>query len=453
MIKVDKDFKDRNVCVLGLGYVGLTLALAMADVGFIVHGVEIRDDVLNRLKKGKAHFFEPGLENLLQRLVKAERIKFSKHIPSAAGASVYIITVGTPLNDVGVVRLEMIENVAREVGSTLKKGDLVILRSTVKIGTTSKIVAPILKKSGVDFELAFCPERTLEGKALEELRQLPQIIGGKTIPTAVRAGQIFQFLTPTVVRVNDVETAEMIKLIDNSQRDVTFAFSNEVARLCDKVGISAMEVIQAGKLGYPRTNLPMPGLVGGPCLIKDPYILAEGCRERGVTPDIALLARRLNEKQPEEIVSFLSTFTRSLKRFPKNPKIALLGIAFKGRPETDDLRGTMARPVLAALKRHFPQAEFVGYDPVVSRSEIKSFGVRPTSSLRTALSGSSLALILNNHPVFSSMPIDNLSKLMKPSGLIYDFWNSFTGTRFELPPGIGYMALGSHSSIALHPIE
>src|SRR5262249_12908678 len=154
-------------------------------------------------------------------------------------ATVYIITVGTPLDDKGRVRLDMIENTAAEVANHMKRGDLIILRSTVKIGTTSNVVYPILKNAGVDFEVAFCPERTLEGQALKELRELPQIVGGKTVKTAVRASQIFQFLTPTVVRVGTVEAAEMIKLIDNASRDVHFAFSNEVARLCDKGGISA----------------------------------------------------------------------------------------------------------------------------------------------------------------------------------------------------------------------
>ena len=143
------------------------------------------------------------------------------------------------------------------------------MRSTVKIGTTRNLVHPVLEASGKRFDLAFCPERTVEGQALEELRWLPQIVGGETLDVTVRAGQLFQFLTPTVVRVSSVETAEMVKLVDNSQRDVHFAYSNEVARVCDVIGISAAEVIQAGKRGYPRTNLPMPGPVGGPCLEKD----------------------------------------------------------------------------------------------------------------------------------------------------------------------------------------
>lgn len=443
MISVREDFRDRNVCVLGLGYVGLTLALVMADVGFKVLGVEIRDDVLKSLQKGEPHFFEPGIKDLLQRLIKARRIKFVKHLPPGTKATVYIITVGTPLDEKGRVRLDMIENVAREVSRNLKRGDLVILRSTVKIGTTSKVISPILKKSGVEFEVAFCPERTLEGQALRELRELPQIVGGKTVSTTVRASQIFQFLTPTVVRVASVEAAEMIKLVDNTSRDVHFAFSNEVARLCDAAGINAYEVIQAGKLGYPRTNLPLPGPVGGPCLVKDTYILAEGYHDLGVEPVLSLTARKLNEEQPDEVVAQLARWLKSKKGFPRTPIISLLGIAFKGRPITDDLRGTMARPIFQALRRQWPKARFQGYDPVVTDAEIRKFGLHPVKSLPAAVQGASVVLILNNHPAFTAMSIESLSQKMKTPGLIYDFWNSFSGKSVDLASGVEYMALGS----------
>lgn len=222
-------FRDRKVCVLGLGYVGLTLAVVMADVGFHVLGVEIRDTVLDSLAHGKAHFHEPGLEERLQRVIRTGHFRCVREIPADWDGSVFIITVGTPLGTNGRARLDMIENVSREVALNLKDGDMVIMRSTVKLGTTRKIVTPILNGPNRQYDFAFCPERTLEGKALVELRQLPQIVGGMTRGAAVRASQLFQFITPTVVRVSDVETAEMIKLIDNAQRDVAFAYANEVA--------------------------------------------------------------------------------------------------------------------------------------------------------------------------------------------------------------------------------
>ena len=444
MLFVPDNFKDKNICVMGLGYVGLTLATAMADVGFNVYGIEIRDEVLDGLKNGIPHFYEPGLTEHLKRFSKKQTMKFYKYIPDACKASVYIITVGTPLGKDKKVRVDMIEVVSREVARKLKEGDMVIMRSTVKIGITRKFVLPILKESGVKFDLAFCPERTLEGKALIEIKELPQIVGGIDLEASVRAGQIFQFLTPTVVRVHDLETAEMIKLIDNTQRDVHFAFANEVAKICDAVGVSATEVIQAGKLGYARTNLPMPGPVGGPCLEKDPHILMEGLSECGFEPLITKSARIINESQPADVVKFLKFFSDKIQTFSSSPVITLMGLAFKGRPATDDLRGTMALPVFNELKKKFPDVVFKGYDAVVSKKQIEDFGLLPSDNIEEAMKDASIVIILNNHPVFSAMPIEDYAGLLAKPGLIYDFWNNFNARALHLSDDVEYISLGSH---------
>lgn len=437
-------FVDNKVCVLGLGYVGLTLATALAEVGFEVYGVEIRDDVVDLLRSGVPHFHEPGIAERLRRAVDDGRLRVSTRIPDDCPASVFVVTVGTPLDDDGRVRLDMMDNVAHEVARALHPGDLVIMRSTVKVGTTRNVVVPILQGSDKPFQVAFCPERTLEGRAMIELRFLPQIVGGDTHDAAVRAGQLFQMLTPTIVRVSDIETAEMIKLVDNAQRDVQFAYANEVARVCDALNVSAAEVINAGKLGYPRTNLPMPGPVGGPCLEKDPYILAESLENTGVEPEITLAARRLNERQPLEVADHLHSFCTSLDGFPDNPVVTLLGLAFKGTPATDDLRGTMARPILAALRERFPDGEFRGYDAVVAPDGVRSLGLDPCSSLEDAVSSSHLVVILNNHAAHAGMALEDLAPRLAKPAVVYDFWNLFPGAGFRLPEWVTYMALGSH---------
>ena len=444
---VPEEFQDRSVCVMGLGYVGLTLAVVMADVGFDVLGVEIRPETVKSLRNGVSHFYEPGLEQKLAIISKNGRLQVETKIPENAKSRVYIITVGTPLSDKGEARLDMVSAVAEEVASHLVDGDMVIMRSTVKVGATRKIVVPILDKAGVDYELAFCPERTLEGKALSELRQLPQIVGGAELRTTIRAAQLFQFLTPTVVRVPNLETAEMIKLVDNSQRDVLFAFSNEVARMCDAVGISAKDVISAGKLGYPRTNLANPGPVGGPCLEKDSYILAEAMSEYDVVPEIIMASRKLNERQPLESVLAIKYLTDQMENFPSRPVISLMGLAFKGRPATDDLRGTMAFPILNALRSAYPDAVFKGYDAHVSKDTIiKEFGIEPCDGLADGFENANLVVIANNHPCFEGVPIEALSETMASSGLVYDFWNCFNPTELSLPERIGFIGLGGHGA-------
>lgn len=437
-------FPDRVVCIMGLGYVGLTLATVMVEVGFEVWGIEVRADLVRQMKDGQAHFSEPGITERLSRAVRNGRLKLFQTIPENCPATVWIITVGTPMGGDGRARLDMIESVSREVGANVKDDDLVIMRSTVKIGTTREMVRPILAASGKRFGLAFCPERTVEGQALEELRWLPQIVGGETLDVAVRAGQLFQFLTPTVIRVSSIETAEMVKLVDNSQRDVHFAYSNEVARVCDAIGISAAEVIQAGKRGYPRTNLPMPGPVGGPCLEKDSYILAESVERYGIRPEMTLAARVINERQPAEIVAALLAQAGRMGGLPARPVIAMLGIAFKGRPATDDLRGTTARPLLATLREAFPDAVFRGFDAVVPAAAQRAFGLEPAPSLTDAMAGAHLAIIHNNHPVFASMPLEALADGMARPGIVYDLWNNFSQGSVLMPEGRVYLCLGSH---------
>lgn len=210
------------------------------------------------------------------------------------------------------------------------------------------------------------------------------------------------------------------------------------------MGISAAEVIQAGKLGYPRTNLPMPGPVGGPCLEKDPHILAEGLRELGIEPEITLAARHLNERQPAEVVNHLRRATAAMPGFPERPVITLMGIAFKGQPATDDLRGTMAKPIFEQLRAAFPGATFRGFDAVVAEKDIGDFGLAPVATLDAAFEGANLILILNNHPVFFAMPMERLTAYMAKPGLVYDFWNCFKAADMHLPQRVGYMALGSH---------
>ena len=435
--------RDRKICIMGLGYVGLTLAVVMAEVGFDVQGVEIRDDIVRGLAQGKPHFHEPGLAGRLARVIKSGRLLVSQHIPADLDASVYVVTVGTPLDAAGKVRVDMVVNVVREIAKYLKDDDMVVMRSTVELGTTRSVVKPLLDATGKSYDLVFCPERTLEGQALRELRELPQIVGGHDRDARIRAAQVFQFLTPTVVQVSSLETAELVKLIDNGQRDVHFGLSNEVARIADAIGVSAVEVIRAGKLGYPRTNLPMPGPVGGPCLEKDSYILANGLRDLGISPEIIVAARRTNERQPGEVIAQLHKLCCRFTDFPGAPAIALAGVAFKGRPETDDLRGTMAKPILAMLRKFFPGARFRGYDAVVATHTIReAFGIDPVVSVDDAFAGSNLVVIANNHPCFERMPLSPLADTMERPGVIFDFWNNFGVANVELPDGVIYTGLG-----------
>jgi UDP-N-acetyl-D-mannosaminuronic acid dehydrogenase len=433
-----------DVGIVGLGYVGLTLATVLAEAGNTVIGVEKRPEIVEMTNAGTPHFTETGLPDALAGVTKSKKLVAAERFDDSFSCDTYIITVGTPLASDGVARLDMIESAARDIAENMRDGALVLLRSTVKVGTTRDVVAPILAASGKKFDIAMCPERTLEGKALQELRELPQIVGADDPAVADRAAAIFRRLTISIVQVADIETAEIIKLVSNTFRDVQFAFANEVARVCDAFGVSAHEVISAGKLGYNRTNIPLPGLVGGPCLEKDPHILMESARTRGIEMEITSAGRLVNERQPEETVQFISSEINRRDLAAAGPlKINILGMAFKGLPETSDLRGSMSIKVLDALKKAHPNAEIGVYDPVTSTEVLAAEfpDEQVFNRFGDAVSGASVVVIANNHPSLGTIGPRTISEFINPNGFVFDYWNHFS----HLPSselGDSYFAVG-----------
>jgi UDP-N-acetyl-D-mannosaminuronic acid dehydrogenase len=418
--------KKYDVVVIGLGYVGLTLSVALSECGYKVLGVEKRKNVVDLTNSGKAHFQENGLDFALNQAVKNNNFVATTEMQGVI-CNTYIITVGTPINQKGISRLDYIENATREVMKSMTNDSLVILRSTVKIGTSENIVSKILKSGNKNFYLAMCPERTIEGRALQELTTLPQIIGSNSEEGFLRAEKVFGRLTKTIVKVSSLESAEIIKLIDNTSRDVAFAFANEVARICEPFDVSALEVISSGKLGYERTNVALPGLVGGPCLEKDPHILAQSLSEKGIELEITKACRIVNERQPYETVESIKK--ESLKRgFIDQVKITIMGLAFKGVPSTDDLRGSMAFKVLDAIEKEFPKANIILYDPVISIKDMQdNFSKHSISEdIEEAVKDASILIFTNNHPYLTKHRPEEFYKIMSENGFIYDYWNRYT---------------------------
>lgn len=414
-----------EVVVVGLGYVGLTLAVALARRGTKVVGVEKREAVVAATNAGVPHFSEVGLAPALESVVKSGHLKATTDISEAPASDYYVITVGTPLKT-GTYepRLDMIEQATQEVEGHMQDDACVILRSTVRIGTTRNVVNPILDRSGKEFHLAMCPERTLEGDALRELAVLPQIIGGLTPRAADLAAALFSRLTNTLVRVSDPETAEMIKLVDNTSRDVRFAFANEVARACDAIGINANEVIRYGKLGYSRTDVALPGLVGGPCLEKDPHILLSSVADKGVHLEITAASRLVNERQPRETVDAILNKLTERGHAPFTVTVA--GMAFKGRPETDDLRGSMSVHIVDQLRARTEVGSVRVFDSVVKRADLEGLreNVDVYDEFYDACRGAHAVIIANNHPYFEKIDLDRCISLMSPGGFVYDYWNN-----------------------------
>lgn len=414
-----------RVAIIGLGYVGLTLATVMSESGFQVIGVEKRKELVESTNAGIPHFKEKGLHAALARVVQSSRLKASRTLDEEAPCDTYIITVGTPINSCGEPIFDYIKNAAEEVARHMTDDALVIIRSTVALETSRNFVVPILKKSGKRFDIAMCPERTLEGKALEELRMIPQIIGADQEHVRNRAAEIFSRLTKTAVKVSSLETAEMIKLIDNTSRDINFAFANEVARACDAFGINTTEVISLGGQGYERTKVALPGLVGGPCLEKDPHILLKSLESRGVDLEITRSARLVNERQPLETVRFIVD-QMDQRNMREVAKVTILGMAFKGRPITDDLRGSMSLKVLDALNQLRPDVSIHAFDQEVSPANLLQHAphIIAHENLEEAINDASVVIIANNHPMWENVELTKWLEIMRANGFVYDYWNN-----------------------------
>jgi UDP-N-acetyl-D-mannosaminuronic acid dehydrogenase len=427
--------EDNRICILGLGYVGLTLAAAMSDRGFDVQGIEINRSILEKLQTGSSHFFEQGLDRVLQRGLRNGRLRFSAAIPEGESYDVYIVTVGTPLGSNGP-RMDMVEAVTSDIARHMREGALVLLRSTVRLGTCLGVVKPLLDATGKRYDLAMCPERTTEGNALVELYKLPQIVGSDSLGATVRASNVFRRLTPTIIAVSDLRTAEIIKLLDNSYRDLFFAFGNEVALMCEAVGISAREVISAANMGYERTNIAKPGFVGGPCLEKDPHILIHSLAPHGFVPRLIQTGRELNESLVGHVLD------RVRAELPARPRhvISLLGLAFKGQPDTDDLRGSTALLMIQKIKELLPDAELRGQDYVVKPEEITKLGIQPVSDSE-AFRDADAVIVMNNNRRYTSLDVEGLAKSMRKPGLIFDAWSNFS-SNVDLPKGVQLHVLG-----------
>jgi len=439
------DVKSRKICVVGLGYVGLTLSVVLAEVGFKVFGYDIDSRVIEMLKNGKSHFQESGLDTYLNRN-QGKRL-FPVSELEGINADIYMIAVGTPI-DKRTKRpdLSCVEEAARTIGKHLKPDDLVVLRSTVPVGTSRNLVLPILNESsgleaGAGYFLSFAPERTVEGKALTELRELPQIIGGHDKKSAALTSRVFSEVTPTIIDVGTLEGAEMVKILNNTFRDAKFAYVNEMALICRELGLDMNQLIQAANDSYARDKIPVPSPgVGGPCLTKDAYLLEYSCKDLSVQPTIVALCRQVNESIPGRIARDID---EELKRVGKGSvKIFIIGFTFKGEPETSDTRDSTTLVLVEQfLGLGYPAAALFGYDAVVAPDDLRELGVTPVS-LAEGFKDADAIIIMNNHESHNGMDIFGLLNTTSKPCLFMDGWRTFDPRDIKEIEHVIYLGMG-----------
>lgn len=416
----------RHIVVVGLGYVGLTMALVMADAGFNITGVEIDESKVAMLKSGVSYIHENGLDVLLKEHIH-KKFKATTEVPE--DGDVYIISVGTPVDykDKSII-YDYLEDSCKNIGQKLKKGNLVILRSTVPIGTCRNFVMTRLNQHsgltcGIDYHLSFAPERTAEGKALKELRTLPQIIGGYNNDSLEATAAIFRDITPTIVRVDSLESAEMAKLINNTFRDYIFAYSNLMSQVAAKFNIDVVNIINAANKGYPRDPVPLPSPgVGGPCLTKDPFIFASLKKELDFNNEIFLNGREINESMHDFVFERVINEMKATGKKLENCNVLVCGLAFKGNPETGDLRNSSSIEIADKFKPLV--SKVYGYDFVASDDEIKEYQIEPFN-IDNGFDGIDAVLFLNNHKYFEKINVFEMTRSMNEFPVIFDGWNLF----------------------------
>jgi UDP-N-acetyl-D-mannosaminuronic acid dehydrogenase len=351
-----------------------------------------------------------------------------------------VICVSTPVADGShAPELENLRRAARHVAERCAPDTLVVVRSTVPVGGTRAVVLPELAARWPRPRLAFAPERTIQGQALRELAELPQVVGGLDDASRDDAMALFSRLTRRVIPVGSLETAELVKLANNCHTDLIYSYGNEIALLAERWGVDPLEVIRAANLDYPRPDLAKPGFVGGACLTKDPYILLSAANAKGYEPWLVGRARALNEHLPLLVAERLVHLIRAERGSAEGARLAVLGWAYKGWPPTDDMRGAPVVPMLPLLRA--AGLSLRGHDYLVAPAVIRGLGAEPMTP-EAAFDGADAVLVTMNHPEYAKLDLATLLARLRRPAVLFDAWRILdeeavrtAGVRYA---GIGY---------------
>ncbi len=329
----------KNIAVLGLGFVGLPLSLTYAMYGEKVYGIDINSKYVENLKKYKTHIVEYYKGKTIEEILE-NTIKKGLFVPTASiseglkNADKIIVTVGIPIKN-GVLQNEIFNAAIKSVGKNLKKGDLVLIRSTVPPGTTREVALPILEKESKlkcskDFYLAYSSERIAEGKAFEEFQTMPVAVAGVDEKSTNKAYKLLRMINKEdIIVATEPEVVEMAKLIENSSRDVNIALANELASLAEKMDIDTLEVINVANT-HKRVHLLKPGIgVGGHCIPYSSLYLFDKTDKMKLPMEILHTAREVNQQRPRNILNYLESALKKAGKEVEHSKFAILGVAMK----------------------------------------------------------------------------------------------------------------------------
>ncbi len=385
-----------KACFMGLGYIGLPTAIIAAKEGGVdIIGVDINPSVVEQTNAGHLHIIEPGMEEMLQEVVKSGKLKASTK-PEVSDA--YFMVVPTPFKGNHEPDVSYVEAATRAVIPLLKEGDLFVIESTSPVGTTEQM-AKIIYNERPELEgklyIAYCPERVLPGNVIYELVHNDRVIGGLDEASTKKAQEFYSQFVKGTLHPTNARTAEMCKLTENSSRDVQIAFANELSLICDKAGINVWDLINLANK-HPRVNILQPGCgVGGHCIAVDPYfITADFPAESKLIAD----AREINNYKAfwcaEKVKNAMLEF--ELKHHRK-PVVAMMGLAFK--PNIDDLRESPAKQIVSKVMQSCNNADILVVEP-----NVKSHNVFKLTVYNEAYEKADIVVFLTAHDPFKTLP-------------------------------------------------
>ena len=406
---------DLKIAIIGLGYVGLPLAVEFGKQLPVV-GFDIQQKRIQELQSGQDHTLEVSSEELKQ----ATQLTYSAHLDDLRSCNFFIVTVPTPIDEFKQPDLTPLIKASTSIGKVLKKGDVVVYESTVYPGATEEACIPVLERvSGLkfnqDFFAGYSPERINPGDKLHRVTNILKVTSGSTPEVADFVDAVYKLIvTAGTHKAPSIKVAEAAKVIENTQRDVNIALINELAVIFNKLGIDTEAVLQAA--GTKWNFLPFrPGLVGGHCIGVDPYYLTHKAQSLGLHPEIILAARRLNDRMGEYVATQLIKEMVKQRIQVVGSKILVMGLSFK--ENCPDIRNTKIVDMVKALKEYDLDLDI--YDPWVDPLEAaKEYGIDPVSSLANAKYDAIVLAVA--HDQFKQMSIDEFKAVAKEKYVLYD---------------------------------
>ncbi len=418
------DLKNCDITVVGLGYVGMPLAIALAKY-FPVKGFDINQKRVSELSEGWDSNREIG-----QAQLRTSSCNFTDNIDDIKGSNIYIVTVPTPIDENNKPDLGAVSSATNMIAAILKKGDIIVYESTVYPGVTEEICGDILEqgsglKSGVDFFLGYSPERINPGDTEHTVENITKIVAGQNDEVAELLAEIYGSMNGRrIFKAKDIKTAEAAKAIENAQRDINIAFVNEITMLLNKVDVSAYDVLEAAGTKWNFLKFS-PGLVGGHCIGVDPYYLAETAAKVGHKSELILAGRKLNDDMGGYIAGRVDRYINRAKK-PSNSsdkagaKILVLGFTFK--ENINDIRNTKVIDLVNSLKEFGHEIDV--HDPHAVVDDVKKFYGLDILSSMPSEGGYDCIVLTVPHQTYKDMGVGNLAQLLagdnNSQAILYD---------------------------------